>query len=121
MSIGDLITRRFELKTEKDRINKQLKAVDDEIREVEYQLLEAMDKADLPSAANSIGRVTISEQTVYNPTDWDQIYTYIADTNQPFLLQRRLMNNAIAELARQGVNVPGTEPVNLRKLSFRKV
>lgn len=121
MAIGNLIDRLYQLKQDKAQLNKQLSKIDDEITEVSQQIMDEMDEQELPTVANKTARVTISEQTVYNPVDWDAIYLYIAETNQPFLLQRRLMNNALAELANQGVTVPGTEPVNLRKLSIRKV
>lgn len=121
MNLGQLIDRRHELKNDKAELNKQMKALDDEIRHVDGLLIEKLDEQGIPTIANENARITITEDEVFNVTDWDAFYAYIADTNQPQLLQRRIVGKAVGELALQGVEVPGTEPVTLRKLSIRKV
>lgn len=121
LNVDDVINVLAKIKAEKDSLTQQLKELNAQKDSFEKRLMGLMEKAGLQRASNGVATVSISEDVVYNATDWEAIYAHIQSTGDFSLLHRRLSNAAIRELDTVGENVPGTEAVTLQKVLFRSL
>lgn len=121
LNVDDVINVLANIKAEKDSLTQQLKELNAQKDSFEKRLMGLMEKAGLQRASNGVATVSISEDVVYNATDWDAIYAHIQSTGDFSLLHRRLSNAAIREMDVAGENVPGTEAVTLQKVLFRSL
>jgi len=121
LNVDDVINVLAKIKSEKESLTQQLKELNVQKDTFEKRLMELMEKAGLQRASNGVATVSISEDVVYNATDWDAIYAHIQSTGDFSLLHRRLSNAAIKEVNAAGDDVPGTEAVTLQKVLFRSL
>ena len=118
--LDDLANERDALRETKRGIEQQLKELDALLATNEQAIIEVADELGLDRFA--VGELTfsISEQTVGNVEDWDDLYQFIRDNNAFYLLQRRLANAAYKEILDGGDNLPGVVPFTKRSLNMRK-
>lgn len=118
--LDDLANERDALRETKRGIEQQLKELDALLATNEQAIIEVADELGLDRFA--VGKLTfsISEQTVGNVEDWDDLYQFIRDNNAFYLLQRRLANAAYKEILDGGDNLPGVVPFTKRSLNMRK-
>jgi hypothetical protein len=121
LNVDDVINVLAKIKSEKESLTQQLKELNLQKDAFEKELMQLMEKAGLQRASNGVATVSISEDVVYNATDWDAIYAHIQSSGDFSLLHRRLSNAAIREMDVAGENVPGTEAVTLQKVLFRSL
>ena len=118
--LDDLANERDALRETKRGIEQQLKELDALLATNEQAIIEVADELGLDRFA--VGKLTfsISEQTVGNVEDWDDLYQFIRDNNAFYLLQRRLANAAYKEILTGGDNLPGVVPFTKRSLNMCK-
>ena len=117
--IGDLIEqlriKREELTDLESTKKKLYKAKVD----LEIQLMNAMDNENITSMRGDKATVSISEAVVPTVDSWEDFYTYILETKQPYLLERRPAVTAFREILESGNEVPGLKPFTRRTVNFR--
>lgn len=118
-NLGDMIDRHNELRNEKRRLNEQLKQVNEDIFHSEAAVLEALDAAGLEHAKIDGVSVSVTEQTMPNVTDWDQLYDFIRQNDAMYMLQRRVSTGPYREMLQMEQEVPGVEPYVQRKVNMR--
>lgn len=119
MTLGELISRREQLRDQKRALNEELKAIDAELNDNEAELLGALDAAGLEHAKIDGVSVSISEQTMPNVTNWDALYDFIRSNDAFYMLQRRVSTGPYREMLQMEQEVPGVEPYIQRKVNMR--
>ena len=118
--LDDLAAERDALREQKRRLEAEIKTLDAKLSTNEQAIIELADDLGLDRFA--VGKLTfsISEQTVGNVEDWDDLYQFIRDNDAFYLLQRRLANAAYKEMLDSGGALPGVVPFTKRSLNMRK-
>lgn len=120
LTLADLATMRDDLRTQLKTVQdeeKRLKALLDENEEL---IIAQLDAQGVTRSGVGPYSMSISQTTVGNVEDWDQVYGFIRENDAFHLLQRRLANAAYNELREGGEAVPGVVPFEKRSLNFRK-
>lgn len=120
LTLADLATQRDVLRERKRELEAEIKLLDQALAANELAIIEKLDGMGVNKFAVGKLSFSISENTVGNVEDWDQVYAYIRDNNAFHLVQRRLANAAYKELLDMGEALPGVVPFNKRSLNFRK-
>ena len=120
LTLADLANRRDALRERKRELEAEVKSIDKALAENELLIIERLDEMGVNKFAVGKLSFSISENTVGNVEDWDQVHAYIRDNNAFHLVQRRLANAAYKELLDMGEELPGVVPFNKRSLNFRK-
>lgn len=118
--IEQLSSRLKEIKAKRSELEAQRSELFVEQEDIEHQLLDILSELGLDAAKTSIGQVRITEKLVPKVDDWEQVYNYIVENNQPYILFKRISSAAYKELLNQGVQIPGTEPETLRGIGLTK-
>ena len=118
--LDTLASTRDSLREQKRLLEAEIKTLDAQLSANEQEIIELADDLGLDRFA--VGKLTfsISEQTVGNVEDWDDLYQFIRDNNAFYLLQRRLANAAYKEMLDSGSALPGVVPFTKRSLNMRK-
>ena len=120
LTLADLANRRDTLRERKRKLSAGVDKLDALLAANELAIIERLDEMGVSRFAVGKLSFSISENTVGNVEDWDQVYAYIRDNNAFHLVQRRLANAAYKELLDMGDSLPGVVPFNKRSLNFRK-
>ncbi|WP_017430826.1 gp33 family protein [Vreelandella jeotgali] len=118
-NLGDLIAHHEQLREEKRMLNERLKALNNDIFHSESAVLEALDTAGLEHARVAGTSVSVTEQTMPNVTDWEQLYDFIKQHDAMYMLQRRVSTGPYREMLQMEQEVPGVEPYVQRKVNMR--
>jgi hypothetical protein len=110
-----------QLKDRKELAAADLKAAEDAYKEQESVVLDLMTEQGISSTKiPGVAMLVRTETKMAVAEDWGAIYQFIEDNNMPQLLQRRLMQSSIDELANMGTAVPGVGSFTKVGLSVRK-
>lgn len=120
LTLADLANDRDVLRERKRELEAEIKLLDQALAANELAIIERLDEMGVNKFAVGKLSFSISENTVGNVEDWDQVHAYIRDNNAFHLVQRRLANAAYKELLDMGEELPGVVPFNKRSLNFRK-
>lgn len=120
LTLADLANDRDVLRERKRELEAEVKLLDQALAANELAIIERLDEMGVNKFAVGKLSFSISENTVGNVEDWDQVHAYIRDNNAFHLVQRRLANAAYKELLDMGEELPGVVPFNKRTLNFRK-
>ena len=120
LTLADLANDRDVLRERKRELEAEVKLLDQALAANELAIIERLDEMGVNKFAVGKLSFSISENTVGNVEDWDQVHAYIRDNNAFHLVQRRLANAAYKELLDMGEELPGVVPFNKRSLNFRK-
>ena len=120
VTLAHLANRRDALRERKRELEAEVKVIDQALAANEQEIIERLDEMGVNKFAVGKLSFSISENTVGNVEDWDQVHAYIRDNNAFHLVQRRLANAAYKELLDMGEALPGVVPFNKRSLNFRK-
>lgn len=118
-SIEDLTAELSDLKAERKELSVKDKELSSMQTELEHLLLDRLGESGIESARTNAGTVSISRTIVPQVEDWEQVYDYIIDTNQPYLFYRRLNAASYRELLNLGTEIPGTKAFEQIKLNLR--
>jgi len=119
MNLGELIEERVANKKAIDEINTRLKELNQEKSDLDYRLVSTLDDTGQTKAANDAASVSIKEETVPTVVDWDKFFDWLSETKNFEIMQRRLSSIACRELWALGVDIPGVEQRDLRKILMR--
>lgn len=118
--LDTLAEERDRLREAKRELERQVTALDEQLKANEQDIIEIADQTGLTRFAVGKLSFSISENTVGQVEDWDQVYDFIHQNRAFHLLQRRLSNAAYKELLDAGEAPEGINPVTLRSLNMRK-
>lgn len=121
MNINELIEARAKVKDAQALLNTELKTLNKEKDELDYQLLTKLDEQGLSRTANDKASVSINQDTVPEVTDWDALYAHVLEHQDFSLLQRRVSSTAYKELLKLGEQIPGLQPREIRRINFRSL
>ena len=121
VTIGGLIDQMSAVREKRRTLAAQDKELEDEISELEKQLIELMDAEGQTKATGHSASASISENMVFNTTDWNVFMAYLIKTKQGHLVQRRVSAPAVLELFTSKGVVPGLEPFTKRSINLRNL
>lgn len=121
MKIGQKIDRLYELKLEKAELNRQIAAIEAVFDTIQAEVLAELQEEGVSTMKATRAGVTVKSSTVGTVEDWDAFYQYVLDTQQPFLLERRISVTAYRDLLAAGEDVPGVKPFTKVELALRKM
>jgi hypothetical protein len=107
----------------KEKEAEAFKAEETALRE---HLIANLPKSDATGVAGKVCRASITSKTVAQATDWDALYAFIVKGYKKnpgifALLQKRVGDAAVKEMAEAGVKVPGTELIDVPQVSLNKL
>lgn len=117
-ALVDVYTRRRERRLEADKVAKEFKRLENEIKEA---IISECYKSGMKFVGGATHKVTLQTKEKPMVNDWHALYSYIYENEAWELLQRRLHEGAVKE--RFGLNdvVPGIEFYEVNDLSVSKV
>lgn len=117
--IGPAIDELFELRSRKQELESQIKAIEAEYAEIEESLLAKLKAEGTDKGAGKRASVSVSTTTVGNLEDADKFFAYVKKTGYFHLLQRRLSDPAIRELMASKGSIPGVTTFDKVRLNLR--
>jgi hypothetical protein len=89
-------------------------------------LINNLPKSQASGIAGKLCRVTVENKTVYQVKEWDKVWGFILNNAKKMpgitgMLQRRINENMVKEMAESGKVVPGTESVEVPVLRYSKL
>ena len=121
VTIGSLIDGMNGLR----ELRREIAAQDADLKKqydaAETQLIELLDQQNTSKGAGRTASASVSETTVFNPTNWDEFIAYVIKTKQGHLVQRRLSAPAVLEIFTLQGKVPGVEPFTKRSINLRQL
>jgi hypothetical protein len=119
-TLGSLIDRRANAYEAVKLAEAGLRALKQVVDELDDEIMQRLDDADLPGARGHLGSMSVVEAVVPNVKDWGQLYAYIKENDYFHLLNRAPNAAAFRELFARG-DVPGVEPFTKRSLKFKSL
>lgn len=122
MSYDTLIQRLWELREEKRALAEREKAITDETRELQNELILAMqnDGNGVTSIKSTVARATLTETTVVNMTDPEAFFDYVKTNDADYLLRRQPASAACKEAIQAlGMTIPGIRLITLPSIQLR--
>jgi len=118
--IESLSARLKEVKEERSELATKRSELWKEQTELERQLLDMLTEIGIDAAKTAIGTVRVTETVQPKVDDWQKVYDYVVESNQPYLLYKRLNSASYRELLQNGVQIPGTEPETILGIGLTK-
>lgn len=115
-TIGGNIDALWELREKKRALEAEVKLVHAEMEELEFQIIEAMDREGTTTSAATKASVSISESLKPSVEDWDTFYAYLHRHKAYHLLERRPSVTGCRELFETKGKIPGVVPFKKRAL-----
>ena len=113
------IERLFEVRRDIEILtNLHIKALKEEEEAIKDYLLSTLEVGEKASYVG-IGTVSCAEEIVPSVTDWEELQRYIIEENAFYLLPRKMNAAPFREAQNAGIEIPGVEPVTLRKIAVR--
>lgn len=119
--IGDLVDKLHEIRERKREAEEAVKAIDEEFRRVEAELMELADEQGTLTGKGKVGSFSIVESVLPQVKDWDAFYKYIQKTKYWHLLERRPSVTGCRELFETKGAIPGVDKFTKRKINLRGV
>ncbi len=120
-TVGAKVDMLIELRDKKKAAQEVVDEIDGEMKALEAQLLEQMDKEGTTQVRGKAATASVSETTVFNLTDDDAFFKFVHRNKYYHLLQRRLSAPAVREIFETKGVVPGCEPFVKRSVNLRAV
>ena len=121
MKLGDIIDKIFELRQKKDDINAELKELNAEINDLEYQAICAMDDAGLDKTSTGSGSVSMKIEQYPNVTDLNSLVNWAFENGKPEILQRRVSKGVFKEYFEETGEYPdGIDTFEKKTLNYRR-
>jgi hypothetical protein len=116
----------FTTRNQRLALDKQVESLKSREAALKEHLINKLPKSQASGISGLLARVTIGSKTKPVAADWDKIHKYIAANFKKnpgvfALLQRRLGEETIQEMWKNGVKVPGIEPMDIPTVSINKV
>ena len=121
-TIGSLIDKMKTIAVERSVLSAKDKALSEEQKGLEQQIIELMDKQETRVGEGKIAKASIIESEEPTIEDWDAFTKWVTRTKNLHLIQRRISAPAWREIrALKKAEVPGIGVFNKRSLNLRAV
>lgn len=120
-TLGACADKLFEIREERRAAQRVVDEMEEEEKALKAHLINTLPKSEAGGVAGKLARVTIVTKPVPQVKDWDAFYKYVKKNDAFDLLQRRLVDTAVAERWEAGKKVPGVESFNVVTVSINKV
>lgn len=122
INLGELGDSIFSKSAEIAAVDARRKELDQEKRDLENQLLTAMQDAGTEIVRGSLATVSISQTVKPQIVDIEKLYQFVARKKAFHLFERRIASTAYREMRDQiGKPIPGLSEFTVTKLNVRKV
>jgi len=120
-ALGTLIDNLNSIRERRRELDKKLKAVAEEYKAVEADLLAALDAQGIEQSRGSSATATISENVVPQVEDWEKFHRFLLRNKALYLLERRAAAAAYREMLeqRKGRAIPGVVSFTKRTINLR--
>lgn len=121
MNVGEQIDRMVELRGVKEDLEAELRDVKKEIEEIEYLMIEEMDRLGLDSVKNDKATLTKKVEMYPSVVDLAALIKAAYEHNKPELLQRRVGKAAFEDFFDEfNEYPPGVDVYQKSKLNMRR-
>jgi hypothetical protein len=118
-SLGDIIKALNEIREERRAIAARDKDLIKEWQKWELRMFIAADEQGMKQFASDVATATITVEVLPKVSDWQEVYKYIQENEAWHLLQKRISSASYRELQDAGIEIPGVEAYNKRKVALR--
>lgn len=118
-SLGQEVDKLDKLRRARQEKNKELEAAKKAEKEQEEYVMEMLKSQRLDKASGQAITASITKSEVTRVNDWQKVEQFAKRNNALYIFQRRLSEPSVRELVqnRKGKPLPGTEMVEIEKLS----
>ena len=121
-TIGSLIDKMKTVAVERSALSAKDKALSEEQKSLEQQIIELMDKQETRVGEGKIAKASIVESEEPAPEGWEEFLKWATRTKNLHLIQRRISAPAWREIrALKKAEVPGIGVFHKRSLNLRTV
>lgn len=123
INLGELGDRIYSKSAEIAAVEARRKELDQEKRDMEAELLQAMQQVGTDIVRGNLATVSISESVKPQIVDLDKLYQFVHRKKAFHLFERRISSTAYREMKDQLGNkpIPGLSDFLVTKLNIRKV
>ena len=118
--IGDVIDSLYAKRAARLALNKQVEEMKREEKDITSELFERMNQMGLEGAKGKLCTVSQYKSTICSIQDWDKALPWLIENGHTHLLQKKLSDPSYRELLALGIEVPGTSPLDIPKLSITR-
>lgn len=118
-TIGSLTDEMHVIRENKRGLEEQIKALDEQYRELEMKLIELADEQGTTTGKGKSASFTVAESVVPQVTNWDDFYKFIQKNKYWHLLERRPSVTGCRELFETKGAIPGVEKFTKRRVNLR--
>ena len=119
-TLSSLIDSLSTLRSQKKRVESDLKTIEERIGDVEHDIMRAMDAEGITESKSTIGKVVVSESVYPKLEQWEPFADYVLSERALYLLEKRPAVLAYREQLTLGRAVPGILPFTKRKVTFKE-
>lgn len=117
----DIAARRYEIKEELARLNKEIDELKAERGEIDLEITSRLEARGATSFGTEEFTVSMRTEPMYpQAIDRERLERYILGENALYLLQFRLSTSAIQEIYANGGEIPGIQMVERKVINQRK-
>lgn len=120
-TIGACADVLYTTRMERLTVNRTANEMEEYEKAIKEHLIKTVSKKDSKGAIGKVAKAVIDTADVPVVHDWEAFYKYIWKTKSFHLLQRRLSEDAIAEIWAAGKQVPGVKAFTVTKVSVTKL
>lgn len=122
-ALGDLADKLHDIRAKLEKANKAVEEIENEKRDMESQLINAMEAQSLDSFRGKYDTISITRSVKPQLVDYEAFCTFVLRKKALHLFERRISSKAYAEMKEslKGKDVPGLGEFTQVKLSVRKV
>ena len=118
VTLGKAIDTLWALREEKRAAEAITKTIEVKIAAAESILFERLDAEDTTSGKGKTASVSVSSNTSFNITDFDEFAKYVGKTKFFHLFERRVSATAAREIFEQKGSLPGLTPFTKRRINL---
>ena len=119
--LDEMIDEAFLLREQKRGLEKQVKEVNEKIKDIQHELLSQMNAVGTDYARGKFASASITETVVPQIDDWGKVAEWVMENDALYLLHRRVSSGPWKELQDAGTDVPGIEPFHKAAISLRRL
>jgi len=120
-TLGACADKLYELRTERLEYQKMAESIKAEEVFLTQYLMTVLPDLESTGIAGTKASANIKTDSIPVVTDWEELRTYIKDTDSWDLIQKRLSTSAVKLRLDEGVEVPGTGIYLASTISLTKV
>lgn len=127
LTLGAAADKLWQLREDKRALDKQVTAIELEIKELTETTFGLLDAQDSRKAEGKRASISVNYATVANTTDWDSFMKWVVAGKRgdkyayTHLVHKRVSDPAYRELRERGLVIPGLEDFTKRSLSINSL